>query len=1190
MGAEGLPVAPSRAFSNSVAWYGAPEYANGSVGNAIYTYSSVNAVTGAIQAHNITTPGFSPEFLGEQYASPIFDGGDIIIGQASDSNSSDQSLFIYNTTSGASTRASLNDWGGVESSGAEVSQVYLTPLSSYGGNIVGIFNKESLNETWALDYDGDLEPSPVYTNYLAVQQGSSFQQVSTDHYQIIPTSCQYFINGTGYTYSVLFDPTVIFSAVAGGGGRYAYAVADFDLDKLSPDDCQPITYGTDVKLYLSDGSTVASFNPYVTNDSKGYSTCYEQGPCFVGFLGFWGNLLVYQTCASQAACYAGSYNYTLYNANTYVATPINVPFEPDTIQTDGNQMAWVGQDGNVYVYDPSSGIKQVTAAPFDPDDEGYYSDSLRLSGGVVAWLNSTGYANFYTISTGAVTSVKLAPDADPSAYVPVNTANYVPLFDFKDGRAAWVLLEETGYVLWVFNLNGGVEGQAKISVNLGWGTGVNDLGVDDIVVTGTWIYVQVNLKNNQFPQIFAIRPPPMTPVIVIPGVAATTLFSGAQQLWPGAIVPSYAKPQASSLKAGVLCDGWWNFVPFSGTNCGDRFNLLLNSTGGPTASVRTGRILDFTVLNNILWQGSDPDVYGALETTLGSLGYVNGTSMFLFGYNWEVDNAIHYLQLDTLIGRIQNSTGSDQVIIVAHSMGGVISWGYMLSSTTRALNVQSLITIDTPYWGAPKAYYALVDGYNFGNPTVDQVTAKILAQNATAAYELVSTIPFVLNLTAYPYGNNIFKVGSLYDACYYSPSSCFNTQEALDDISYKGFNVTYSSGNPRSILLGQGHNPERAGTTIVSITPSWGVAWSPNPFAIETTQLFGASWGNYTNPNSPMVPTYALIGDGYQTLDGFVMRPATPAEIASGSYVTFNGVKVVLVPHFSDGDGTVPLRNQQMNAQDVNTFYFRYTGGAQTAHVPMASNANAMSVITEILTGVSTSKVCQNGSLCSMGYQAGSLGQTPDKEYRTTDFTLHSNAQLVIFGENDTRLGLSPYGGFSEDIPTGTFLDVDGVEYAAIRNATTPLSVYVNGTSSGEFSLDVSMSGAENMSFSYNDVAVTNGTMAHFVFNPQLSSSSLPSLQVTSPSGQTMMIPANSTGTVQTAQSSQSSSGSSTSTSSPTSTTFQGTSTIATSSAPSTSAKSTPSGQPILLEAAATVATVVVVALLVVRRKRGSRT
>src|SRR5207245_5446347 len=129
------------------------------------------------------------------------------------------------------------------------------------------------------------------------------------------------------------------------------------------------------------------------------------------------------------------------------------------------------------------------------------------------------------------------------------------------------------------------------------------------------------------------------------------------------------------------------------------------------------------------------------------------------------------------------STGQSKVIMIAHSTGGVISEAYTISNQMNSLlgrprrdTVNSIITIGTPFWGVPKAYYGLADGYDFGNLLAPVDAMKLIAQNATALYQLLPRQSFVTDTTT-------------------------GTSLSLDDtylMHYKSFVKWFPTGSPSS--------------------------------------------------------------------------------------------------------------------------------------------------------------------------------------------------------------------------------------------------------------------------------------------------------------------------------------------------------------------------------------------------------
>lgn len=219
-----------------------------------------------------------------------------------------------------------------------------------------------------------------------------------------------------------------------------------------------------------------------------------------------------------------------------------------------------------------------------------------------------------------------------------------------------------------------------------------------------------------------------TPIIFLPGVGGTQLID----------------PNPSGLSK-VLSNEVWVFSTFGqpgavldkvfGASDYDepRFKLKFNREGTGEASIQTGTVLRSGLAN----------FYGETLSFLKTKGYQEDSDLFTFPYDWRLDNADHFGKLDLLIDTALKKTGASKVILLAHSMGGLIARAYLISSAQRASNVDSLITMASPCWGSPKPFYAAADGYTFGNPTVSQPTMKYLSQNWPALYQLMPRIPFI---------------------------------------------------------------------------------------------------------------------------------------------------------------------------------------------------------------------------------------------------------------------------------------------------------------------------------------------------------------------------------------------------------------------------------------------------------------
>ncbi|MGH9857697.1 MAG: lipase/acyltransferase domain-containing protein, partial [Acidobacteriota bacterium] len=136
------------------------------------------------------------------------------------------------------------------------------------------------------------------------------------------------------------------------------------------------------------------------------------------------------------------------------------------------------------------------------------------------------------------------------------------------------------------------------------------------------------------------QPPPpkeekRLPVIFLPGVAGSILEARGRELWP--------------------------LAPF-----GDRADLAVEPDGITPASGAK------VVAGDVLRGRPKMDFYGDFINSLKSIGYVENTDLFVFPYDWRLDNASHYIALDQVIDRALAKNGSKKVILTAHSMGGII--------------------------------------------------------------------------------------------------------------------------------------------------------------------------------------------------------------------------------------------------------------------------------------------------------------------------------------------------------------------------------------------------------------------------------------------------------------------------------------------------------------------------------------
>ncbi len=227
------------------------------------------------------------------------------------------------------------------------------------------------------------------------------------------------------------------------------------------------------------------------------------------------------------------------------------------------------------------------------------------------------------------------------------------------------------------------------------------------------------------PTALAVAPPQTAsasgvryPVILVPGIAATEIYNRNELVWLNTW-----RLLGSQLPVISLFQLNWLMPLRLSADCATPYS------GG--TELRVGDLLRHGLT----------DVYSGLIGSLKEQGYVEGSDLRLFPYDWRKDPTFAADQLGQLVDRTLRETGAPQVVLIGHSQGGLIARDYVVRG--GAPKVKATISLATPFLGAPMAYKALeygwdlgikVPGTNWGVMAPDQI--KLLAQNYPSVYAL----------------------------------------------------------------------------------------------------------------------------------------------------------------------------------------------------------------------------------------------------------------------------------------------------------------------------------------------------------------------------------------------------------------------------------------------------------------------
>jgi pimeloyl-ACP methyl ester carboxylesterase len=173
------------------------------------------------------------------------------------------------------------------------------------------------------------------------------------------------------------------------------------------------------------------------------------------------------------------------------------------------------------------------------------------------------------------------------------------------------------------------------------------------------------------------KEPTGCPIIFIPGFLGSRISCSTGEMWTNLPNPDFADLQLKS-------DG-------------------VTNSGAPGSCAATAEPLsgqEGVVSRAVV------DIYG------GVLEYLNRIApkhVYALPYDWRKSPLIAKEALGKLIDEVLKSTGATRVVLMGHSMGGLVLQSYIAESS-NANKVTRAVTLGTPYWGAVKSHVALLTG------------------------------------------------------------------------------------------------------------------------------------------------------------------------------------------------------------------------------------------------------------------------------------------------------------------------------------------------------------------------------------------------------------------------------------------------------------------------------------------------
>ncbi len=184
------------------------------------------------------------------------------------------------------------------------------------------------------------------------------------------------------------------------------------------------------------------------------------------------------------------------------------------------------------------------------------------------------------------------------------------------------------------------------------------------------------------------KPPTGCPIIFIPGFLGSRIMCSTGETWTN--IPNVDFADMALERDGVTNTG----APGS-----------CSATAGPIPGQE-----------GVVSTAAHSDIYGAALAFLNRIearaGYAEPEKgAYAFPYDWRKSPLITLGALDKTVDDVLAKTGAARVVLMAHSMGGLVTQAY-IANASYANKVVRAITLGTPYWGAPKSHTALATSHS----------------------------------------------------------------------------------------------------------------------------------------------------------------------------------------------------------------------------------------------------------------------------------------------------------------------------------------------------------------------------------------------------------------------------------------------------------------------------------------------
>jgi pimeloyl-ACP methyl ester carboxylesterase len=567
---------------------------------------------------------------------------------------------------------------------------------------------------------------------------------------------------------------------------------------------------------------------------------------------------------------------------------------------------------------------------------------------------------------------------------------------------------------------------------------------------------------------FSTKNPVQSVVVFIPGVnGSTQLSENKVDLWPGL-----------STLAGLLFGDTYkrlsleSGVAESGVIAGDAIRVASLPFGFESIPV-VRNLVDSTIVykpfldylvNELGYREylveNDPNRRKASEGCQDKEQASFQPTLFVFAYDWRQSITENSALLGDYIGCVHKFYPGIKVTLIGHSMGGLLARKYIVSGGES--NVKTLITINTPWLGAPKVLRTMIDG-TWQAPYSPSIL-KQLVKYFPGAYQLIPSERYLSSVSLPPFregGIDLDKDGKL-DEQYQNLSDYDGFFNAL---AYTTMPYSVNSAFFDNLFL-----DPTAGRSVQHfslITQQEGNTTPGQIFNLSTTVCNSGPSGEYSCNNLSFYTDHAVTGDGTVPLDslqgllkaqiGNTTRFFSPGLGSDHSYshkeAMSNNKILAAITSILSGSSEVLAASVGTEGDHISRYIRLYGVEALTITHPISGSISSTDHTLDFFSfpGVLVSQEGENGYVITMApdatYDITYKGSKPvflqtaisdggsnirvsqsfnnQPQTQSGELTLHVSASTEVSLTYQTNLGSL------EVQPTGTYTDASPIDQIA---------------------------------------------------------------------------------------------------------------------------------------------------------------